>query len=99
MEAFAAFDSLARSATARFHVNTSTYYGRSRKCLDEGDFLWWVHCDGMGMPVGGVKVWGTTAAAAVTAMTSRLKRIKADREQAQLDRDRARRGFPNPETL
>ena len=99
MDAYNAFDNLACKATQRFHVNTSTFYGRKRKCTDDGEPLWWVQCEGMGLPVGGVKVWGTTAAAAVAAMASRLKRLKADREADQLARDLARRApITSPET-
>lgn len=90
MEA-AAFHRLALAATSRFNVVLASSISIVDTATASGAERYQLRANGLGLPAEGVSVKGASHTAAVTALTSELKRLKAEREQSQTEQALRRR--------
>ena len=94
MQAFQDFKLLAHAALRSFNVNVGCYYGSRGTATASGVELYYVSVSGQGLPLHGFQVGRESGTAAIDAVVRMIKAHRREAQQAQLDRDRARRAQP-----
>ena len=91
MQAFFDFKLLAHAALRSFNVNIECYYGSRGTATASGVDCFYVSVNGQGLPPGGFEEGRESGTAAIDAVVRMIKAHRREAEQAQIDRDRARR--------